>query len=223
MLGHIRFSETSFDDFVADVANVAVRAVPSADEISITLIGERGPYTAASSGKLAVRLDERQYEQDSGPCLQAAADRTTISVPDANSDARWGEWAPQAAKSGARSVLSVGLDVSEEVSGALNLYGRVPRAFGRDAIGRAQTFAGLAGVALANAHLYFSAVTLAAQLQEAMHSRAVIEQAKGIVMERRRCSSDEAFAYLTKTSQDRNHKVRDVCAAIVAGVTQRHN
>jgi AmiR/NasT family two-component response regulator len=80
----------------------------------------------------------------------------------------------------------------------------------------AQTFAGYAAVALANAHLYDAQATLAQHMQAAMENRAVIEQAKGIIMGDRRCSPDEAFQILTKLSQDTNRKLRDVATALVA-------
>jgi len=83
----------------------------------------------------------------------------------------------------------------------------------------AQTFAGYAAVALANAHLYDVTATLAQHLQAAMENRAVIEQAKGIVMAERHCTADEAFAILSKLSQDSNRKVRDVAAALVANAS----
>jgi AmiR/NasT family two-component response regulator len=80
----------------------------------------------------------------------------------------------------------------------------------------AQTFAGYAAVALANAHLYDTQASLAQHMQAAMENRAVIEQAKGIIMGDRRCSPDEAFQILAKLSQDTNRKLRDVATALVA-------
>ena len=79
----------------------------------------------------------------------------------------------------------------------------------------ARAFGGYATVALSNANLYDATAALARQMQAAMASRAVIEQAKGIVMGDRRCSADEAFALLSKLSQDTNRAVRDVAAVIV--------
>jgi AmiR/NasT family two-component response regulator len=108
------------------------------------------------------------------------------------------------------------LPVHEAVSGALNVYATKPQAFDEDAIIIAQTFAGYAAVALANAHVYDATATLAQHLQAAMVSRAVIEQAKGVIMGERHCSADEAFRILTKLSQDTNRKVREVAAAVVA-------
>jgi GAF domain-containing protein len=217
-LGRFKLSETSLDEALNRVATLAQQALPGAQEVSITLVGEQGPYTAAFTGELALLLDERQYEHHRGPCLQAAAEKTTISVPDTAQDTRWAGWAQRAAAAGAGSVLSVGLPILDDISGALNIYGRRAAAFDEDAGPLAQTFASYAAVALANAHLYHTTAELARHLQAAMDSRAVIEQAKGIVMAERRCTPEEAFDFLTKVSQDTNRKLRDVAAALVQGV-----
>ena len=219
-LGRIKYSETDLNGVLNRVAGLARHTLPGAREVSITLVRDRKPYTAAFTGDMALRLDERQYAEHDGPCLRAAAEKATVSVPDTAADTRWPAWSPRAAQSGAGSVLSVGLPILEDVSGALNIYGGEPGAFDDDTVSLAQTFAGYAAVALANAHLYHSTATLAQHLQAAMESRAVIEQAKGIIMGERRCTADEAFAVLTKVSQDSNRKVRDVAAALVAR-TQR--
>jgi AmiR/NasT family two-component response regulator len=71
-------------------------------------------------------------------------------------------------------------------------------------------------VALANAHLYDTTATLAQQMRATLESRAIIEQAKGIIMGQRRCTAEEAFALLSKVSQDSNCKLRDVASALVA-------
>ena len=118
--------------------------------------------------------------------------------------------------SGVRSLLSVGLPVQEAVTGALNMYSFRDDAFDDHAITVAQNFAGYAAVALANAQSYDSTATLARQMREAMAHRATIEQAKGILMGEHRCTPEEAFARLSRLSQDTNRKLRDVAAALVA-------
>jgi len=216
--GRIKLGETDLHGVLTRVAELAQRTLPGADEVSITLVRDGRPYTAAYTGEIALQLDERQYERDAGPCLQAASEKVTISVPDTASDTRWDGWAPKAAAAGVGSVLSVGLPILESVTGAVNIYGLRPHAFDDDTVQLAQRFAGYATVALANAHLHDSTTNLAQHMQAAMESRAVIEQAKGIIMGDRRCSADEAFAVLTKISQDSNRKLRDVAAALVARV-----
>ena len=117
---------------------------------------------------------------------------------------------------GARSSLSIGLPVQEVVVGALNIYSTTAGGPStRTPSPSPKTFAGYAAVALANAHLYDTTATLAQHMQTAMQSRAVIEQAKGIIMGDRRCSADEAFEILVKVSQDSNRKLRDVATALV--------
>jgi GAF domain-containing protein len=215
-LGRIKLGETDLDGVLRQVADLAQSTLPPADEVSITLVRAGEAHTAASTGDLALRLDEAQYRNQAGPCLEAAAGKTTVSVPITADDSRWHGWAAQADAAGAGSVLSIGLPILDTVDGALNIYGRRAYAFDEDAVRLAQTFAGSAAVALANAHLYDRTANLAQHMQAAMENRAVIEQAKGIIMGDRRCTADEAFAILTRASQDSNRKVRDVAAALVA-------
>ncbi|WP_328848814.1 GAF and ANTAR domain-containing protein [Micromonospora zamorensis] len=214
-LGQIKFGETDLSGVLSQVSELARRTIPGAEEVSVTLLKQEGAHTAAFSGEMALRLDELQYEYEQGPCLEAAKEAAVVSVPDMSEEVRWPQWAAQAVQGGALSSLSIGFPIQETVLGALNIYGVKPGAFDDDAVTLAQTFAGYAAVALANAHLYDTTATLAAQMQSAMQSRAVIEQAKGIIMGERRCTPDEAFAILAKVSQDSNRKLRDVAAALV--------
>ncbi|MEO3924152.1 GAF and ANTAR domain-containing protein [Micromonosporaceae bacterium B7E4] len=214
-LGRIKLSETNLDGVLDQLAQLAKRTIPGAEEVSVTLLRGGDAHTAAFTGRLASDLDEWQYQRGHGPCLDAAQAGATLSLPDMATESRWPDWAERARTEGALSSLSIGLPVQEAVVGALNVYGTRPGAFDDDAITLAQTFAGYAAVALANAHLYDTTATLAQQMQTAMQSRAVIEQAKGIVMAERRCTPEEAFAILVKVSQDSNRKLRDVAAALV--------
>ena len=219
-LGRMKLGETDLSGVLDQVAHLAKRTLPGADEVSVTLVGNKGASTAAATGQLALTLDEWQYGHGHGPCIDASASHTTLSLPDMATESRWPDWATRALEAGAGSSLSIGLPIHEQVTGALNVYATKPEAFDSDAIILGQTFAGYAAVALANAHLYDTQANLAQQMQAAMQSRAVIEQAKGIIMGSRRCTADDAFAILTKLSQDTNRKLRDVAAAVVASATQ---
>jgi GAF domain-containing protein len=214
-LGRINLAETDLHGVLERVAQLARRTVPGADHVSVTLVRGGAPETAAYTGHLALALDEWQYRHGAGPCLEAASRQQTVAVPELPGDSRWPDWAEHAGVAGARSSLSVGLPIEEHFDGALNLYGIRKRAFDDEAVLLAEAFAGYAVVALANANLYSVTAKLAGQLQAAMASRAVIEQAKGIIMGRQRCTADEAFAVLTRISQDSNTKLRDVSAALV--------
>jgi GAF domain-containing protein len=218
-LGRIRLTEIDLDGVLNRVAELAKSTIPGAREVSVTLVRGRNAKTAAFTGDLALKLDETQYQAGHGPCLDASAAAATFSVSDMASETRWPEWVSRSLDLGVNSSLSIGIPVEDVVAGALNIYATERDAFDDDAITVGQTFAGYAAVALANAHAFTATTTLAQQMQAAMDSRAVIEQAKGIIMGDRRCSSDEAFRILTKISQDTNRKLRDVAAALVARAT----
>jgi GAF domain-containing protein len=215
-LGRIKLHENDLDGVMRKIAELAKRAVAGVDEASVTLVSDRKARTAAYTGDVALALDERQYEEGGGPCLQAAASIATLSVPDLTTEKRWSGYVSRALEAGVHSSLSVGLPVHEKVTGALNLYAMERNAFDDDAVTSAQTFAGYAAVALANAHLYDVTATLALHMEAAMASRAVIEQAKGIIMAERRCTPDEAFTILSNLSQDTNRKLREIATAMVA-------
>jgi GAF domain-containing protein len=220
-LGQLKLGESDLNGVMETIADLAKRTIPGAAEVSVTLVRGRQAQTAAFTGDLALRMDEAQYETGRGPCLDASSAASTISVPDMAGDSRWPKWTAGARKHGVGSSVSIGLPVQDSVTGALNIYATKPNAFDDDAVVLAQTFAGYGAVALANAHLYDATATLAQQLQAAMESRAVIEQAKGIIMSERHCSADEAFGILTKLSQDTNRKLRDVASLLVRNAEGR--
>lgn len=214
-LSRIVLSEESLDAILQRVATLAKKLIPLAAEVSVTLVEGAHATTAAYTGTLANDLDKTQYDLGSGPCLLAATSREVVSVPRLDRDDRWPEFTTAAKERGVRSMLSIGLPVREQIVGALNMYALEPEAFDTGSVELAEAFAAHAAVALANATLYASATQLAEQMAEAMRSRAVIEQAKGILMAQRHCTADEAFEILTQASQRANKKLRDIATAIV--------
>jgi transcriptional regulator with GAF, ATPase, and Fis domain len=215
-LGRIKLSETDLNGVFHQVADLAKRTIPGASEVSVSLVPAEGAHTPAFTGDLALALDESQYELGHGPCLDAARYASTQHIADMTAESRWPDWTVRACEAGAHSSLSIGLPLQEGVTGALNIYSIKLDAFDEDALAVARTFASYAEVAMANAYLYSAKTTLAQHMEIAMRSRAVIEQAKGIIMGERRCSADEAFIILSRLSQDTNRKLRDVAVALVA-------
>ena len=164
-------------------------------------------------------LDERQYEHGFGPCLDCIEGGEPVRIRDMAEENRWPEWTAAARRSGVKSSLSIPVPLQREVSAALNVYSTDEQAFGDDDLELAATFAAYAGVALTNMHLYQAQSRLAEDLQNAMRSRAVIEQAKGILMGQRRCTAEEAFDILVRVSQQTNRKLREVAEALVVDAT----
>ena len=215
-LARITLADHSVDSVMDKIAALTKRAVPGAHEVSVTLVEGGTAKTVAFTGPLATKLDERQYARGYGPCLDSIAGGEPVLIASMSADTRWRDWSAEAQAQGARSSLSIPVPLQREVSAALNIYGIEENAFDATSVELASTFAAYAGVALANMHLYEAQGQVAEQLQIAMHSRAVIEQAKGILMGERRCGADEAFRILVRLSQDTNRKLRDVAEALVA-------
>jgi len=218
-LGRIVLGDEPLPAILEQVVHIARRVLPVPTQASITLLVDDTPLTVACTDEDALALDERQYAAERGPCLDSAASGALVSIPDMTADDRWPQFVTAATELGVRSSLSVPLPVQRNVTGALNFYASELEAFTDETIDLAQTFAGHAAVAAANAHLYETTATLAEQMKTAMATRAVIEQAKGIVMRDRRCTADDAFNALVKLSQETHLKLRDVAQRLVDDTT----
>jgi len=213
-LGRVSFAEHSLESLLRTVTDLAARVLPGDAATSVTILSDGRPRTVASSDAIALELDRVQYRLGAGPCLTAAGGRAA-AVPDTAADHRWPEVSAAAAAAGVRSVQSVPLPVHELVSGGLNVYLRRPT--GSDAPLRrlATRFAEYAVVPVSNMYLYESVVERAGHLEVALESRAVIDQAKGILMERFKLTPDQAFQALARISMQTNRKVREVAGQLV--------
>ena len=214
-LGRISLSELTLAEVMNRVAELARATVPGADEVSVTLVNEGRASTVAFTGQIALHLDERQYEAGFGPCTDAAEGGAQINIADVATDARYPDFARAAALAGISSSLSLGMPLPQRTVGGLNLYARSAGAFDPDAVAVAQVFADYAAIALANANLLHASERTARQMEQAMATRAVIEQAKGILMARLGIDADAAFAHLARQSQEANRKLNDIAAELV--------
>ena len=185
-------STSSVEEFLTEVTVLAARAVAGGLSCGITLQLNGRPLTVAASDRRAAQVDEVQYELDQGPCLHAMRTGQQVSLDDTATE-RWGGFSTRAAANGIRSCLSLPLD-ADGIIGALNFYAPVPGAFTDAELRRAETFAASASAALALAARQASAAALTGQLRAALASRAVIDQALGIIMAQERCTSTQAFA-----------------------------
>jgi GAF domain-containing protein len=218
VLARVVLSQRSLPDVLGEVARVALATVPGCDGASLSLLDANGEvHTPAATDGWTVGLDEAQYRLDEGPCLQAIETGEMVRVDDFAGETRYPGFGPLAAAEHIGSCLSVPLDAGGTRLGGLNLYGRRARSYDLTAQAVAWSFAGPAAVTVANALAYAGSVRLAAQLEEALKSRAEIEQAKGILMAQSHVSAAEAFNALRRASQRENIKLRDIARRIVAG------
>lgn len=201
------------------VCEHAVQVVPGADMASITLVREGIPETVASTDRRAVHFDREQYRIGDGPCLRAAETGLPVRVDVGSLGDRWPEFTAAAARLGVASFLAAPLTVEEDMAGAVNLFGFGGHGFGELETKILELYTAAVVFGLRSARRYFDARELVAQLNRALASRAVIDQAKGILMAAHRISAEEAFQLLVKRSQDGNRKLYDVAAEFVAAVT----
>jgi GAF domain-containing protein len=212
--------EDDLEVMLTKVALLATETVPGCDLASITRVGRKGPTTPVFTDKAALLLDDVQYEAGDGPCLAAIRHHGPEHCTTA-SETRWPPFVDAARRHEVSAVLSTPLVDGDASVGALNMYSRSVDRYDDDARRHASVFADQLGLAAAKVTMYAESYELARQLQEAMESRAEIEQAKGILMAAERCSADEAFAILVRASQNQNRKLRAIAIEIVERYARR--
>lgn len=198
------------------VVLLAVRAIPDCESAGVTLLVDGRPSTAAATDRRTLGVDRAQYEVGTGPCLEAYRTCSVQRITVENARVAYPDFAVAAQQAGVRSFLAAPLVVRDAGIGSLNLYSSHPHGF--DALDEAvvSLFCGQAAVAVANSQLYQGARTLSGHLEQAMASRAVIEQAKGALVATYAIDPDAAFDRLRTASQTENRKLRVVAAEVVA-------
>jgi len=214
-LGGVLLSEQTLDDLLELIVSLARSSLGGADGVSVSLLEAGVPITTNSSDDVVRELDGVQYASDEGPCIDAMKTGTQVQVALAEETDRYPHFSPAAMQRFMTGILSTPLKVLEETTGALNVYSASVARFGEEDADIAGRFAAQASILLANAAAYAAAVRKSDQLQLALQSRDLIGQAKGILMERNRCSAEEAFDMLRRTSQHANRKLTSVAEEVV--------
>ena len=197
----------------------AASVVPAASMVSVTLRESDGRFhTPVETDPLATRADEIQYRTGEGPCVEATATSSSgfTSSGDLAHDARYPRFGPRVADLGMIGVCATGMFPGGDPPrlGGLNYYFRDADGFADVDRDTMLLLAAHAAVALRAARDLEAETLRSAQLTEALRSRDVIGQAKGILMERRGTDADEAFDILRRASQDLNIKIRDIARTI---------
>jgi GAF domain-containing protein len=214
-LARVVVADRELGDVLTEITGIARRAMPSIEAASVTLIRGEKPFTAAYDGQMALDADELQYERGYGPCVDAGRAGQMLLIDDMRNDQRWPDYAQHAAAHGVLSSLSVPLPFQGATIGALNTYAGRPQFLDDNDVEIAEEVAAWVGVAVGNAEAAARTMEDPNHLRTAMMSRAVIEQAKGILMERHKIKEDEAYTILTHASQRTNTKLRDVADELV--------
>jgi diguanylate cyclase (GGDEF)-like protein/PAS domain S-box-containing protein len=209
--------EASLVELFDRAARVARDVVPGVRWASVTAQLGGAPFTAAATDERAEQLDGCQYAADDGPCLRAMREQRVVSTTRHDVQGRWPALGATAEELGAASFLAAPLGRRPgPPHGSLNLYGGDARPFDEDAHDLAAALSESVSRGLDQFRALQSATREVGQLKGAMARRAVIEQAKGVLMTRLRIGADEAFDRLRATSQRSNVKLAVVAADVVA-------
>jgi GAF domain-containing protein len=216
-------ADTLVDDFdVVDLLDRLVAACVSL--LGVTAAGlllddQKGNLAVVASSSEETRLLEvYQLQSDEGPCLDCVRTGNAVTSADLGLDIeRWPLFVPAALAAGFRSVTAVPLRLREARIGGLHLFSRLPGQLGEDDQRLAQALADVATIGILQQRSAHRSSMIAEQLQHALNSRVVIEQAKGVLAERHGVDMNAAFASLRRHARNHNHKLTQTALAVVTG------
>jgi GAF domain-containing protein len=213
-------------ELLAEVAAFAVRAIPGADGAGVTLLRvdrvDNMVEALAASAPFVAEIDDIQYVTlKEGPCITAALERRTVRSGSLGGEKMWPRFGPRVGRLGVHSALSLPLLLPGQVVGAINVYAHGKDVFDEHAAELGELFAKPAAVAVHNAQILAQAMTLTAQLQTALSTRPVIDQAIGLLRGRTGRSAEDAFTQLQAISQSEHRKLAEVAQRIVDEAVRR--
>lgn len=214
------------EDLLVQVAVLAAHAIPGAEGAGVTLLRLDRPdnrvEALAASAPFVAEIDELQYGVlNEGPCITAALERRTVRSGSLGGEKMWPRFGPRVGRLGVHSALSLPLLLPGQVIGAINVYAHGQDVFDEHAAELGELFAKPAAVSVRNAQILAQALVLTAQLQTALSTRPVIDQAIGLLRGRSGGSAEEAFARLRVISQAEHVKLAEVAQRIVDDAVRR--
>jgi GAF domain-containing protein len=213
-------------ELLGRVATFAAHAIPGADGAGVTLLrkdrAEDRVEALAASHPFVAEIDKIQYViLNEGPCITAALEGRTVRSGSLGGEKMWPHFGPRVGRLGIHSALSLPLLLPGQVVGAINVYARGKDVFDDHAAELGELFAAPAAVAVHNAQILAQALALTVQLQTALSSRPVIDQAIGLLRGRSGGTAEEAFSRLRTISQSEHTKLVDVATHIVDEAVRR--
>lgn len=213
-------------ELLVQVAIYAANAIPGADGAGVTLLHvdrvDNRVEALAASHPFVAEIDEIQYKTvNEGPCITAALTRRTVRSGSLGGEKLWPHFGPRVGRLGIHSALSLPLLLPGQVVGAINVYARGKDVFGDHAQHLGELFAAPAAVAVHNAHTLSQALALTHQLQTAMTTRPVIDEAVGLIRGRTGATSQEARGRLREMSKRDHVKLIEVAQHLVDEAVRR--
>ena len=221
-MGAVLLSTETIGTTVELVTSLVEETIAGTTGAGVTLVDGRGQRSVASSNDLVERADALQYEFEAGPCLTSWRDQVNVRIDDVSAETRWPDWSGAVSSVGVRAMLSVPLVAAGTCIGAIKVYSSEPGAFDDRAEHLLELFARQAAILLSNVQTLSDARRTNVQLTDALETRDVIGQAKGILLAQGARDDAVAFAMLVKASQRSNAKLHEVARRLVDSVTSRN-
>jgi len=217
----VELADTLVDDYdvVAFLHGLAERCVTIFDvaEAGLMLADQRGGLRVLASSSERMRLLELfELQSEEGPCLDSYGTGAPVSEDNLQAE-RWPRFAPAALDAGFISIYAVPMRLRDERIGALNLFHTEPAALSEGDMVAVQALADVATIGILHERSIREAQVLTEQLQTALNSRVVIEQAKGVVAERANVDVEEAFRRLRVYARAHNRRLGEVARQVLAG------
>jgi GAF domain-containing protein len=219
----VELADTLVDDFdVVDLLTLLSDRCVQVLDVSaagIMLVAAEGDLRVIASSSEAMRIVELfELQSDEGPCVDCYRDGSLIVNQNlAEALDRWPRFAPVAMQSGFQSAHALPMRLRGSVIGALNLFRSDTGELEEEDVLAAQALADVATIAILQHRVGLEAHVLNTQLNEALNSRIMIEQAKGVIAERAGIDTDEAFARLRHHARSNNLRLADVAADVASG------
>jgi GAF domain-containing protein len=189
-----------------------------ADAAGLLLTDQRGSLQLVSASNEQAQVVELfQLQADQGPCLESFRTGQQVRVDDLATEVRWPRFTSRARENGFAAVHALPMRLRGEVVGALNLFHRRRHVMDEADLGVGQALADVATIAILTDRSSRQRELLTEQLQAALTSRVIIEQAKGVLAERGGIGLDEAFARMRSYARGRQLRLADVARDVVEG------
>lgn len=220
----VRLADTLVDDYdMADLLHelasqcVEILGVAAAGLLVSTQRGTENLQVLASSPEQVRLLELFQLQTNEGPCLDCVRTGQPVLAPDLTATERWPRFTPEALREGFSQVHAIPLRLRGETIGALNLFGHQPGPLPEQDLRAAQALADTATIGILQERAIRRGEVLTEQLQYALHSRVIIEQAKGVLAQAGNLDMDRAFQVLRDYARNRNGRLGEIARQLVSG------
>ncbi|GAB7040371.1 MULTISPECIES: GAF and ANTAR domain-containing protein [Catenuloplanes] len=218
----VELADTLVDDFdMAEFLHVLTERCVQVLDVSaagLLLTDDQGSLQVVAASSERTRLLELfQLQSDAGPCLDCFRTGEAVSAADLTTTSSWPAFTARAAEAGFVSVHALPMRLRNEVIGALNLFDVRPGTLDRTRQRLGQALADIATIGLLQHRAIRRRDTLTEQLQTALNSRVLIEQAKGVVAERHAVDMAQAFTMMRAQARRSNQRLSNLAEAIVEG------